>query len=143
MIGLTMLNTLNREALRPETLAVIEARAAVVTGVCTSPVVILALETLERVYALRCDASEVERLERYVLDAWSEHTGGDGPSAATLPLPSTEPCPRDQSAPIAPTRSDLAALALAAGVDRSDVREFVSGRYSFRRSDIGLIEASL
>lgn len=59
--------------LRPSTAAMIAARAAVVTGTCQSSVVILALETLEHVHELGGDASEVERLERYVAEAWSEH----------------------------------------------------------------------
>ncbi len=43
----------------------------------------------------------------------------------------TEPCPEDQAAPLAPVRSDLAALALRAGIAAEDVRAFVAGRYSF------------
>lgn len=55
----------------------------------------------------------------------------------------TEPCVRDQSAPTSLVRSDLAALALATGIPADDVRAFVSSRYAFKRSDIGLIEVSL
>lgn len=41
----------------------------------------------------------------------------------------TTPCPSDQAAPVAPVRSDLAALALEAGIAREDVQAFTSGHY--------------
>ncbi len=53
------------------------------------------------------------------------------------PQRTTEPCPEDQAAPVAPVRSDLAAIALAAGIDRADVSAF--SRYRMVRSDIGLM----
>lgn len=56
--------------------------------------------------------------------------------------PTTKPCPADQSAPVAPVRSALADAALAVGVAAEDVRAFLSSRYRFSRSDIGLVEVS-
>lgn len=53
----------------------------------------------------------------------------------------TEPVPADRDQPVAPVRSDLAALALQAGLDREDVQAFT--RYRFVKSDIGLVEVSL
>ena len=56
--------------------------------------------------------------------------------------PTTKPCPRDQAAPVAPTRSSLADIALAAGVESSYVRAFLSSRYRFTATDIGLVQVS-
>jgi hypothetical protein len=55
------------------------------------------------------------------------------------PLPSTSPCPQDQSAPIAPDRSALADLLLDVGIEREVVRGFLSARYRFTSTDCGLM----
>jgi hypothetical protein len=56
--------------------------------------------------------------------------------------PTTKPCPRDQSAPVAPVRSGLADAALAVGVPADDVRAFLTARYRLVATDIGLMEVS-
>jgi hypothetical protein len=55
---------------------------------------------------------------------------------------STVPCPADQAAPVVPSRSALADIALAAGIDASDVRAFLTARYRMVRTDIGLVQVS-
>jgi hypothetical protein len=54
----------------------------------------------------------------------------------------TKPCPADQAAPVSPTRSGLADVALAAGISADDVQAYVSSRYRYVRSDIGLMQVA-
>ena len=61
---------------------------------------------------------------------------------ATQPAPTTKPCPADQAAPVAPSRSSLADIALAAGIAASDVRAYLTSSYRLVRSDMGLTEVS-
>jgi hypothetical protein len=52
--------------------AVHDAAQAVLSGACTSPVVVLALDCLVGLYEAKADLPDIERAERYVAEAWAE-----------------------------------------------------------------------
>ncbi len=74
--------------------AIHDAVSAVLSGKCTSPVVLLGLDTLVSGYELKGEQPEIERLERYLVECWAEYTaaptGGGSGGGSTFDLTTPE-----------------------------------------------------